>query len=129
MKVHHYGFLTENIEKSIAAFSSLGYEKKSRTVDESRGIDIAFIEAKQGETIELIMPIHDQSVVSKLMGKLKYNIYHTCYAVNDIDESIVELRKNGFLMIDAAKPAVALEGRRVAFLYSKYAGMIELLES
>ncbi len=128
MKVDHYGFLTENIEKSIAAFSALGYDEKSRTLDESRGIDIAFIESKNGETIELIMPVNDQSVVSKLMGKLKYNIYHTCYAVDDMEQSIADLRKKGFLVIDAAKPAVALNGMRVAFLYSRYAGMIELLE-
>lgn len=129
MKVHHFGFLTDNIQKSVESFSALGFTERSRTLDESRGIEIAFIQSQSGEQIELIMPINDHSVVSKLMGKLKHTIYHTCYETESLDNTIADLRKKGFLLIDPAKPAVAIDGKRVAFLYSKHAGMIELVET
>lgn len=129
LKVHHYGFLTDDIAKSIEAYRKLGYTQRSRTTDHQRKIEIVFVATENDDQIELIMPIAEDSVVSKLMGKLKNSIYHTCYLAEDLDGCLRELRSLGFMMIDPPTPAIALQNRRVAFLYSRHAGMIEILES
>ena len=62
------------------------------------------------------------------MKKYKNSPYHICYETVDLDASAAELTADGFLAIDTPTPAPALGGRRVVFLTSASAGMIELLE-
>lgn len=128
MKIHHFGFLTEDLQKSISDFKKLGYIEEARSNDNDRGVEIVFIKSQSGEMLELITPISTASVVSKIIKNLNNNIYHICYLTSNINNSIKMLEQKGFLLIDAPKPAVLFDKRRVAFMYSKYAGMVELLE-
>ncbi|MBA7536952.1 hypothetical protein ES705_29218 [subsurface metagenome] len=128
MKIHHFGFLTENLQKSIIDFRKLGYTEIKRSSDNNREIEIAFIESVSGEILELIMPISSTSVVSKIIKNFKNNIYHICYLTSNINNSIKRLEQNGFFLIDKPKPAILFDNRNIAFMYSKYAGMVELLE-
>lgn len=56
-------------------------------------------------------------------------IYHICYEVDNIKESILDLRTKGFFLIQKEAPAIALGNKNVVFLFHKYMGIIELLES
>jgi methylmalonyl-CoA/ethylmalonyl-CoA epimerase len=128
MQILHFGFLTTDIDKSLAAFSALGYKETKRIKDHDRKIDIAFIRAASGEIIELVQPLSTDSVVSNITKHYKNDIYHICYATDNMDEDLKKLADNGFLIIDAPKPAVAFNEKKAAFLYSKFAGMLELVE-
>lgn len=129
MKINHFGFLTKNIEKSLNEFKALGYTKYSELINDNlRGVDILFIKSINGEVIELVSPSFSYSIVSSIVDKQKNMIYHTCYETNDINEKIKELSNKGFILIDSPKPAIAFEGKLVAFMLSKNSGMIELLE-
>jgi methylmalonyl-CoA/ethylmalonyl-CoA epimerase len=128
MKIHHFGFLTLNIDNSIKYLEKLGYELEKRLVDDERIVELALLRAESGEVLELIMPLQSESVVSKISKKLNNTIYHICYLTTDIEDSINQLEQNGFFLIDKPKPAILFDNRKVAFLQSKYAGMIELLE-
>lgn len=129
MIVHHYGFLTKNIEKSLRAFEKLGYEKTSDLInDVQRGIDILFIESKNNQVIELVSPNQTESVVNSVMKSHVNSIYHICYIVKSLELSIESLSKENFVLIDPPKPAVAFNGKKVAFMMSRHTGIIELLE-
>lgn len=129
MKINHFGFLTKNIEKSLKQFQALNYQRYSELInDEERGIYILFIKSLSGEVIELISPSCSNSIVSSIINKQNNLIYHTCYETEDIDKKIKELINNGFILIESPKPAIAFDGRLVAFMLSKNTGMIELLE-
>ena len=54
--------------------------------------------------------------------------YHICYEVRDIEKTIEILKKRKYILTDNLKPAIAFGNRRVAFLLSREAGLIELLE-
>ena len=55
--------------------------------------------------------------------------YHMCYEVQDIAQAIGELRDQRFLLVSGPVPACAMEDRRVAFLFQKNTGLIELVEA
>ena len=130
MKVHHFGHLTSSIKKSIKEFSLLGYAKVGKIYfDDARGINIQFIRSASGELIELIEPASEMSIVKSLVPASKNKIYHVCYYTADIEQEVARLQEQGFVLISPPQPAVALNNNRVAFLLSRYAGMIELYEN
>ncbi len=127
--VHHIGYLVKNISKSMESFQMLGYTRVSEiTYDAEREIEICFM--KNGDyTIELVCPMSNTSVVSSLIKKIGVSAYHICYEVEDLVATGDYLRTQGYLPIAEAAPAPAIEGRKVAFYYSKNMGMIELVET
>lgn len=128
MKIHHIGYFVKKIERAIVAFKNLGFEIEKDTIfDEYRGIDICFM-IKDGYRVELVSPKNKESVVYALQKKYGNSPYHICYACNDIEETINELRGNGYVKFDEPHEAVALGNQLVCFLIHPYLGMIELLE-
>jgi len=51
-----------------------------------------------------------------------------CYEVDDMEAAISSLRNRRFLLVSGPVPACAMENRRVAFLFQKNNGLIELVE-
>ncbi|MGJ0338607.1 VOC family protein [Aliarcobacter cryaerophilus] len=75
MKVHHYGFLTKDIDKSIEMFKGLGYKVISEKInDNTRGIDILFLESENNQVIELVSPNSENSVVDSIMKSKRFEV-------------------------------------------------------
>lgn len=129
MKIHHIGYLVEDITSAIGQFKQMGYtaQKEGVVRDGDRGIDICFMESGPF-LVELISPVGEKSTVSGMLQKKGPGPYHICYLSENMDGDINALSKNGFMPISPPAPAVALQSKRVAFLFSKNAGIIELLE-
>ena len=80
----------------------------------------------QGDVlIELIQPIDLSSPLAPLLQKRKAGPYHLCYCGSAEDET--KLLENGFISIQAPKPAIAFDGQKVGFYFSKTLGLIEVL--
>jgi methylmalonyl-CoA/ethylmalonyl-CoA epimerase len=128
MKIHHIGYMVKRIEEAIEVFQGLGYEIVKETYkDQDRRTDICFME-QNGYQIELISPWKD-SALYPMMKKYKNVAYHVCYAVSDIEESIQQLEKVGFVLFKSVAPAGAIgENAKVAFLMNAHIGMVELVE-
>ena len=128
MKIHHIGYLVKNIEKAAKEFISLGYAvEKDVMYDSYRDADIMFL-INDELRVELVRPVSEKSVVYDLLKKYKNMPYHICYECRDIETSQQTLRNAGFLPIEEAKCAPAIEGRNVVFMMSAFSGMIELVE-
>lgn len=129
MEVHHVGYLVKRLEKAAAAFSALGYRAEGEAVcDPGRDVDILFL-ALGTCRVELVCPRSEKSVVARLLKTYKNAPYHICYETGDLAGDLARLEEAGYLRIDQPAPAPALGSRRVCFLMSPHAGMIELLES
>lgn len=129
MNVHHIGYLVDDITSAIGQFEQMGYTAQKEGVirDDDRGIDICFM--KSGPLlVELISPAGDKSTVSGMLQKKGPGPYHICYLSDAIDRDMKTLSQNGFMPISPPAPAVALQSKRVAFLFSKNTGIVELLE-
>lgn len=93
MRVHHIGYIVDNMLNAIREFAALGYEIIQETqYDSKRDIDITFIE-NNGMVIELVMPKSKESVIYKLAGKFKNMPYHICYESKNLQNEIKELEK------------------------------------
>ena len=131
MQIDHIAVVVPNLERSIAYYQEyFGYTwDGQKYVDPLQMARIAFIESADPHLrIELTEPTSDGSPLS---GPLKRGtrIVHICYRVTNIEQSLRRLVELGSRVISEPKPAVAFNGRRVAFVFTKDREVVELLES
>ncbi|MGI5090957.1 VOC family protein [Treponema socranskii] len=131
MTFHHIGIACYDIEKSSQFYLAQGYKKTETVYDPIQNVNICFCENLTGTGIcvELISPKDDTSPVNKNLHKNGVSPYHICYETENLEKSILELKKQKFLVVTRPAPAVAFGGRRVCFLFNKAVGLIELVES
>jgi len=130
MKIHHIGYLVDNIKKAAHEFEMIGYTQKGEvSEDESRQVYIQFLE-NGGYLVELIQPIDESSPVYGLRKRFRNAPYHICYETDDLQQQIDTCCSGGgYIMLQPPKPAPAITGcPNVAFLTSTNIGMIELVE-
>jgi len=129
MKLHHIGYAVRDISISAAEFERLDYRKCSEvTEDTDRNVRILFME-KDGYVIELVAPLNGSSHINNILKKTGSGPYHFCYEVGNMDEEIHNMLENGYVLIEKAAEAAAIGNRRVAFLFSRDLGILELLEA
>lgn len=129
MKIHHIGYAVSDIAISAEKFGKLGYKYYSDIVEDSeRSVFIQFME-KDGYLIELIAPLNDKSHICTILKKIGRGPYHFCYEVQYIDAEIKNLLKSGYVLIEKPNEAVAIANKKVAFLFNKDIGIIELIEN
>lgn len=131
MDMHHVAYAVRDVAASAKAFEALGYEAEAGPVlDEGRNVVIQFVRQPGGLRVELVAPAGDGSPVSRLLEKERGASapYHICYEVDDIDEALGRLGRQGFVVTRRSEPAPAIGGRNVAFAFSAAAGLVELLE-
>ena len=134
MVVHHIGYAVRDLKAGIAAFEQLGYTAGGVTRDEARGVRICFLKSESFPdtpvTVELIAPDDTPNPVDGTLKKIGPTPYHICYSTLNLEEEISTLTKDrAYVLLQPPAPAPALDGRRVAFLYSRTVGLIELVES
>lgn len=126
MKIHHIGYLVQDINNAICAFRG-GVLVKQPIFDEERLVDIAFV--KVGETlIELVAPRAGCSDIGNGIKKLKNTPYHLCFECDCIERTVEELISDGCMLVKEPQPAIAIDGQQVAFLYSAAIGLFEVVE-
>ena len=130
MKIHHIGYLVSDIKLAIKQFEEIGGTLKDPVVfDKNRLVDIAFIEMGGQYLLELVSPHEESKAVGKALRRLKNTPYHLCFECNnDLDEEIRAFVSKGCMVVEEPSIAVAIQNRRVAFLYSAEIGLFELVE-
>ena len=124
MKFHHIGIACESIPALLTKLKTMMNIKNVSDVvyDEKQDADLCMITLEDGTNIELI----SGNVVANIVKKRNY-LYHTCYSVPNIDESISKLVDDGALLVSKPKEAILFNHKRVCFLMWDL-GLIELVE-
>ena len=129
MVFHHIGIACHDIERTRAFYESMGYMAGRVVSDAAQGVNVCFMEHDSAPRLELLQPLSDDSPVLRTLNAVGVSPYHQCYQVDDIEQAIKTLRRQQrFVLVSRPVPACALNGKRVAFLYHKDVGLIELLE-
>lgn len=131
-RLHHVGFVVERIEESIAEFArTLGAQCDSEIfTDPIQKVKVAFLATAAGDAqIELVQANADDSPVSRFLAKSGPGLHHLCYEVEDIEETLTQMRTNGALIAKPPRPAVAFGGRRIAWVLTKERLLVEVLEA
>lgn len=129
MKVEHIGYAVKKIENARKAFENLGFAFGELYEDCDRNIYIQFGE-NDGYKIELVAKLDKtkDSPIDGIIGKVGPSAYHICYSSNNLTEALQKLQSQGFKLMLPPAPAVAFQGRKVAFLMNLALGLIEVVE-
>jgi methylmalonyl-CoA/ethylmalonyl-CoA epimerase len=79
--------------------------------------------------IELLEADQPDSPIGKFLEKRGPGIHHICFAVDDLEETLLKCREAGLRLIDE-RPRLGAEGKRIAFLHPTSTGgiLVELTE-
>ncbi len=114
----HIGIAVRSIEDIVG-----GNEK---TKDDIQKVCVSFFDSA-GVRFELVEPACEDSPVTRLL-KNNQSLYHVCFRVDDINASIKGSRSKGFHLVSGPVPAVAFGGKKIAWLFSRVLGLVELVE-
>jgi methylmalonyl-CoA/ethylmalonyl-CoA epimerase len=79
--------------------------------------------------IELIAPLTDDSPIRSMLNKNGGGPYHLCFETSDIEAALAHAAANGCIIVFKPVPAVAFEGRRIAWIYTPARQLFELVEA
>jgi len=130
MRLHHIGIATDDLEKAIRHHETL-FELHSITEiveDPVHKVRVVLLSASHAKiSIELVAPLTEDSPVSSLLRK-GIRLYHISYLVKDIEKTLEEARRQNSLIISKPAPSKLYGGRRIAFIYTPDAYLVEFLE-
>ena len=106
----------------------MGYTPADVVDDPLQHVKVCFLDKEGAPRVELLAPLDEQSPVQRTLDNVGVAPYHLCYQVKDIDAAIGDLRQQRFLLVSGPVPACAMGDKRVAFLFQKHTGLIELVE-
>jgi methylmalonyl-CoA/ethylmalonyl-CoA epimerase len=126
------GYVVRDIERAMQGFlHSLQAQWDNRIFDDPlQKVRVAFLTTRPEDAqIELVQPAGEESPVYRFLQEKGGGLHHACYTVPDLEAQIAEMRSRGALLAKRPKPAVAFDGRRIAWIITAEGFLIELLES
>jgi len=124
---HHIGYAVNSIEKTSIYYTEEGWTLSEIYSDTIQNTRIAFLSKEFFPLIELVEPIDDKSPVVKTLDKMGVTPYHICYEVDDIDLAVSDLKRKRFIPLFKPVEAIALENRKICYLFNQTVGLIEIV--
>ncbi len=115
----HIGLAVRSIRDAVG-------DKAEIFTVEPQKVSVAFIKMN-GLRMELIEPLGEDTPIASNLKKGQ-QLVHICFRVPDMDKAVKKGRENGFHCIAPVSPAVAIEGKRITWVYSRVYGLFELVE-
>jgi methylmalonyl-CoA/ethylmalonyl-CoA epimerase len=132
MEIHHIGMVVKDINEHYTKYFGKALkcgELSQIYKDEKIGVNVAFVNLNNKIYLEFVEPLNDKSPVHNFLQKRGQSLHHLCFEVDDIEAECSNMQKESYFVTMSPTPAVAFNGRKVAFLLSKEANyLIELLE-
>lgn len=130
LKLHHVGIVVPSIEKHREFYTTvLHYQERTAVIHDA--VQTAFVQffvlGGADHYIELVAPDGGSSKLVKASGKgLPLN--HLCYSCDNMTKAIEHLRNSGCFVIQEPVPAVAFDGRPIAWLMTPDRMLLEIVE-
>lgn len=132
-KLLHVGVAVSSLGPTTELLSNLfGYRVVSGPFDDPiQKVTVNFLAKSDSDVaeIELIAPITEDSPIRSMLAKDGGGAYHLCFETSDIDGALTHAKKNGCIVVSPPVPAVAFEGRRIAWIYTRSRQLFELVEA
>lgn len=131
LRLHHIGFVVCSIKDAAPGFARLLEASWDEVVyaDPGQKVKVTFLKGAFGDALfELVEPNAEDAPVNTFLKKNGPGLHHLCYEVDRLEDAVAELRSKGGLLARPPKPAVAFEGRRIAWLLTREKLLLELLE-
>ena len=132
-KLRHVGVAVPSLNPATDTLSTLfGYRVISGPFDDPiQKVSVNFLTQSDNDVaeIELIAPLGQDSPITAMLAKSGGGAYHLCFETSDIEQALVHAKNNGCIVISGPVPAVAFNGRRIAWIYTKSRQLFELVEA
>ncbi len=129
MKINHLGIATKGIDEALKFWQdALGLENVHTEVVEEQKVRVAMLPI--GDTrIELLEATADDSPIAKFVEKRGSGIHHIAVEVENIEESLAKLKREGARLIDES-PRRGAENCLIAFVHPSSANgvLLELIQ-
>jgi methylmalonyl-CoA/ethylmalonyl-CoA epimerase len=124
---HHVGVACADIAAEEARFALLGYRHEIGPFTDARqGVRGKFI-VGHGPRLELLEPLSpDSSTLAPWLDR-DHKLYHLAYETGDLVAAIAYLRKESAKLMMDPTPAVAFDGREIAFVMLPNRMLVELI--
>ncbi len=125
LKVDHIGIAVKNLEESLKFYTDvLGLKSEGVEVVEEQKVKVAFLPCGDSE-LELLESTSPDGPIAKFIEKNGEGIQHIAVRVDNIEQTLAELKEKGVRLIDE-KPRYGAGGASIAFLHPKATGGILL---
>ena len=132
-KLLHVGVAVPALGPATEMLSNLfGYKVVSGPFDDPiQKVTVNFLAKSAGDVaeIELIAPLTEDSPIRSMLKKDGGGAYHLCFETSDMEGALTHARSNGCVVVSMPMPAVAFQGRRIAWIYTKSRQLFELVEA
>ena len=119
-KLNHIAIATPSLDDAIKTYKDMLGVKISDPVDQiDHGVKVVFIELPNTK-IELLEPLGENSPIENFLNKNKKGgVHHICFEVEDIDITIMRLKRDGATILGDGKAKIGAHGKPVIFLHPK----------
>jgi len=128
-RISHIAIVVPDLEEALNFWAgTLGLEVSHMEYVEDQGVDVAIMPSGESE-VELLEPRDDTSGVARFMANRGPGIHHICFEVDDIEETLQQLKEAGVPLIND-EPTIGTGGKRIAFIHPKGANgvLVELYQ-
>jgi methylmalonyl-CoA/ethylmalonyl-CoA epimerase len=132
-KLLHVGVAVPSLQPATESLAALfGYTAVAGPFDDPvQKVAVNFLAASESDAveIELIAPLGEESPIRAMLAKNGGGAYHLCFETQDIEAALVHAENNGCVVVARPVPAVAFDGRRIAWIYTPARQLFELVEA
>ncbi len=128
-KIDHIGIAVKSIKETSELLSNiLGLKVAGEEIVEEQKVKVAFLPLGDSE-LELLESTSPEGPIARFIEKKGEGIQHIAFRVNNIEEVLEKLKKEGVRLIDE-KPRYGAGGAKIAFLHPKSTNgiLVELCE-
>ena len=117
-KIEHIGIAVKDIDYSSRLFSKiLGKEVSKSEYVESEGVTTSIFQIGESK-IELVASTNSESPIAKYLRKNKQGIHHLAIFVENIEQEMTRLKKEGIKFLNET-PKKGADNKLICFLHPK----------
>src|ERR1700691_1878383 len=125
---HHVGFVVASILGSVQGFIDVLQAEWDGAIfhDPNQMVRVTFLRGKHAGSprLELVEPAAENSPVIPFLKK-GGGLHHLCYEIDNLEVQLGLSRAQGAIVVRPPLPAVAFEGRRIAWVYTRNKLLLE----
>lgn len=129
--LHHLGLVVGSIAKVAEEFAvCMGLRWDGKIIhDPLQRVRVSFFwpPDSRNPVFELVEPASEVSPVRSFLKK-GGGFHHVCYEIDSLESGLREAQAVGLAIVAGPTPAVAFDGRRIAWVCSRNRLLMELLE-
>ncbi len=127
LKIHHIGYLTDDIIQTAKEFKNHGYCVDEIVHDDIQKTHICFLRKLNDITIELVQPYEDNRTMNKMVVKRGVSPYHICYESDNVFDDYNRFVEMGYTPLFRPVPAKAIDDKLICYFWKSEVGFIEIV--